>query len=363
MTMNTICTLLVARLLAPLGTLYGAELKLASVFAEHMVLQRDKPVGVWGWADAGETVTVSFAGQSKSATADAGGKWSLKLDALAASAEPRTLAATGKDGRRVELTDVLVGEVWLGSGQSNMEMSVKAANHFAAEQAAANLPLIRYYSDTNATAAKPQAEGKGIWQVCSPATVGRFSATLYFFGREIHREVGVPVGLINASVGATQIEYWIPAEAQSKDPETKANYDTFMRGYTSFDEAKFAVSYQNQLVAWNLAVEKPRQTTRYLRPRPWISLPSESAKARPRVSSTARYSTSHPSPCAASFGIKGRATLPFQAQTKNISTTSCLVHSSQAGASSGKKNCPLPGCNSRTSLLPAKAGRAYARRC
>ena len=258
MTMNTICTLLVALLLAPLGTLYGAELKLASVFAEHMVLQRDKPVGVWGWADAGETVTVSFAGQSKSATADAGGKWSLKLYALAASAEPRTLAATGKDGRRVELTDVLVGEVWLGSGQSNMEMSVKAANHFAAEQAAANLPLIRYYSDTNATAAKPQAEGKGIWQVCSPATVGRFSATLYFFGREIHREVGVPVGLINASVGATQIEYWIPAEAQSKDPETKANYDTFMRGYTSFDEAKFAFSYQNQLVAWNLAVEKAK---------------------------------------------------------------------------------------------------------
>ncbi len=256
--MKPTLTLTAALLLAPLAALEAGELKLASVFADHMVLQRDKPVVVWGWADAGETVRVSFAGQSKSAAADAGGKWSLRLDALPASAEPRTLAATDKDGRRIEVTDVLVGEVWLGSGQSNMEMSVKAANHFDAEQAAANLPLIRYYGDANGTAAKPQAEGKGVWQVCSPATVGRFSATLYFFGREIHREVGVPVGLINASVGATQIEYWIPAEAQWKDPETKANYDTFMRGYTSFDEAKFTASYEHQLVAWNLAVEQAK---------------------------------------------------------------------------------------------------------
>jgi sialate O-acetylesterase len=83
------------------------------------------------------------------------------------------------------MQDVLVGEVWLSSGQSDMEMSVKAANHFDAKQAAANLPPIRYYSDTNGTAAKPQAEGKGFWQACSSATVGRFSATLYLFGREI----------------------------------------------------------------------------------------------------------------------------------------------------------------------------------
>ena len=256
--MNTTLTFFTALLLAPLAALHAAELKLPSVLADHMVLQRDKPVAVWGWADPGETVTVSFAGQAKSAAADAGGKWSLKLDALTASAEPRTLSVIGKDGRKTEVKDVLVGEVWLGSGQSNMEMSVKAANHFDTEQAAANLPVIRYYGDTNGPAAKPQAEGKGVWQVCSPATVGRFSATLYFFGREIQHEVGVPVGLINSSAGATQIEYWIPAEAQCTDPDTKANYDTFLRGYTSFDEARFAATYENQLVAWNLAVEKAK---------------------------------------------------------------------------------------------------------
>lgn len=160
--MKRTLTLLSALLLTPLNALHGAELKLGAVFSDHMVLQRDKPVAVWGWADVGETVTVSFAGQSKSAIAAADGKWSLKLDALAASEESRTLLVTGKEGRKAEVKDVLVGEVWLGSGQSNMEMSVKAANHFDAEQAAANLPLIRYYTETNSTAAKPQTEGKGV---------------------------------------------------------------------------------------------------------------------------------------------------------------------------------------------------------
>lgn len=243
------------------ASLRAADLRLGSLFSDHMVLQRDKPVAVWGWADAGDEVIVEFAGQKKNTTAAPDGKWSLRLDPLTVSTEPRELVVTSNQEsaiRNLKCTDVLVGEVWLGSGQSNMEMSVKAANHFDAEQAAANLPLIRYYTDTNGTSAKPQAEGKGIWQVCSQPTVGRFSATLYFFGREIQREVGVPVGLINTSVGATQIEYWIPAEAQCSDPDTKANYDTLLRGYTTFDEAKFAASYEKQLAAWNLAAEKAK---------------------------------------------------------------------------------------------------------
>ena len=126
-----------------------------------MVLQREKPVAVWGWADAGESVTVSFAGQSRSATAGTDGKWSLKLDALKASAESRTFTVTGKDGRNIEVKDVLVGEVWFGSGQSNMAMAVGSANNAAAEQAAANFPAIRYYAESSELAEKPQAEGKG----------------------------------------------------------------------------------------------------------------------------------------------------------------------------------------------------------
>jgi len=247
---------LLALLLAPLAALHAAGLKLATVFDEHMVLQREKPVAIWGWADAGEMVSVSFAGQSKSATAGADGKWSLKLDALTASSESRTLVVTARDGHKAEVKDVLVGEVWFGSGQSNMEMAVASANNFDAEKAAANLPLIRYYSESSGPAEKPQAEGKGSWQACSPANVGRFSATLYFFGREIHHEVGVPVGLINSSAGATHIESWVSAETQSSDLETKAEYDAQMGAGSEFSEYKIRADYPKKLAAWKLAVEQ-----------------------------------------------------------------------------------------------------------
>ncbi len=258
--------LLTALLLAPLAALHAAELKLAAVFGDHMVLQREKPVAVWGWADAGEPVTVSFAGQSKSATAGTDGKWSLKLDVLAASTEPRTLFVTGKEGHKVEVKDVLVGEVWLGSGQSNMEMAVGGAAHAAAEQAAANFPLIRYYGEASGPAKTPQSEGKGAWQVCTPANVRRFSATLYFFGREIHREVGVPVGLINSSVGATHIEAWVSGDAQSSDPETKVEYDAQLNGWLNFDQAKLSADYPKKLAAWKLAVE---HGTAGIKDKPW----------------------------------------------------------------------------------------------
>lgn len=249
-------TLFIALLFAPIGITQAAELKLATLFSDHMVLQREKPVAVWGMADPGESVKVSFAGQSKSATAGTDGKWSLKLDALTTSAESRTLTATGKNARKVEVKDVLVGEVWFGSGQSNMAMAVGGVDNSAAEQAAANFPLIRYYAESSAPAEKPQAEGKGIWQPCTPETVRRFSAVLYFFGREIHREVGVPVGLITASAGATHIESWLSAEAQSSDPATKAEYDAQMKSWVSFDEVKFRADYEKKLAAWKLAAEQ-----------------------------------------------------------------------------------------------------------
>jgi hypothetical protein len=160
------------------SSLSAADFRVASAISDHMVLQREKPVAVWGWADAGESVTVSFAGQSKSATTGTDGKWSLKLEALAASAEPRTLVVTGKGGHKVEVKDVLVGEVWLGSGQSNMAMTVAGCYHFDEEKATAKFPLIRHYRESSGPAEQPQAEGKGAWQTCTPDTVGGFSAAL-----------------------------------------------------------------------------------------------------------------------------------------------------------------------------------------
>jgi sialate O-acetylesterase len=240
------------------SSLSAGDLRLASALSDHMVLQREKPVAVWGWADPGESVTVSFADQSKTATAGADGKWSLKLDALNASAEPRVLLVTGKEGRKVEVKDVLVGEVWLGSGQSNMAMTVAGCYHFDAEKAAAKDPLIRHYRESSGPSDTPRAEGKGSWQLCTPETVGGFSATLYFFGREIRREVGVPVGLINTSVGGTPIESWVAAEVQSSDPETKANYDTRLEAHRKFDPAQAPALHEKQLAIWKKASEKAK---------------------------------------------------------------------------------------------------------
>lgn len=212
--MKTLITLL---LLTPLC---AADLKLAALFSDHMVIQREKPVPVWGWADAGEHLTVDFAGQKKPAVADASGKWQVKLDPLAASAESRTLSVqSAKPDRKLEVADVLVGEVWLGSGQSNMAMRVSGALNFKNEQSTASLPLIRTFNEGSKTSPKPQVDGSGKWTVCSPETVGTFSATLYFFGRELQRELNVPVGLINSSVGGTPIESWIAADVQN--PKSK----------------------------------------------------------------------------------------------------------------------------------------------
>lgn len=205
-----------ALLLLPLAA-QAAELKLAALFSDHMVLQCDKPVPIWGWAPAGEKITVEFAGQTKKTTADANGKWTVKLDALKASAEPRELKVGG-----IIIRDVLVGEVWLGSGQSNMAMGVSRARDYNAEQVAANLPLIRMFKENSAAANLPQSDASGQWVICSSETVGTFSATLYFFGRELYRELKVPMGLINSSVGGTPIESWVAEEAQKQLPKAKA---------------------------------------------------------------------------------------------------------------------------------------------
>ena len=175
-------------------SLNAAELKPATLFSDHMVLQRDKTVPVWGWTDVGEKVIVEFAGQKASAIAGADGKWMVKLAPLEASAESRELRIVGANHPApVVLKDVLVGEVWLGSGQSNMQMPLKDTRDFPTEKAAANWPEIRMFTENSKCAPTPQTNASGQWKVCLPQNVDWFSATLYFFGRDLHRELNVPV--------------------------------------------------------------------------------------------------------------------------------------------------------------------------
>ena len=247
---------LLALLCLAFASLAAADLRLPSVFSDHMVLQREKPVAVWGWADADEEVSVEFAGQKKSAKADASGRWSLRLDPLTASAESRKLIATGKDGRKAEISDVLVGDVWLGSGQSNMAMTVNRAKDFEQEKTAATFPLIRHFKEESAGAAMAQTQSKGKWLACTPDNVGGFSATLYFFGREVHREIGVPIGLINTSVGGTPIEAWIAPEVQETKPALKAALEAQSAATPKIDPEKAKADYAAELKKFKAAKAK-----------------------------------------------------------------------------------------------------------
>ncbi|ATC63483.1 sialate O-acetylesterase [Nibricoccus aquaticus] len=204
------------------------EVKVAAVFSDHAVFQRDRAVPVWGTADVGERVEVVFGAQRKEVVADAAGKWRVSLDALAANATGTELIVRGTNV--VTLRDVLVGDVWLCSGQSNMERQVgerkgqKPLPDAEAEIAAANLPQMRLFKVKKQKLSVPGKDVEAAWAVCSPETLlsSEFSAVGYFFGKKIHQEVGVPVGLIDSTWGGTRIEPWTPPEAFARMPSLAA---------------------------------------------------------------------------------------------------------------------------------------------
>jgi len=193
-----------------------ADVRLPKIFGSRMVVQQQMPVKVWGWADPGERVEVSLAGQTRAGSADASGKWLVTLEPLPAGG-PHKLIVQGKN--RIELEDVLVGEVWIGSGQSNMQWPVRRSMNPDEEIANANWPKIRLFTVARRIAETPQEDCEGEWLICSPETVGDFSAVLYFFGRKLHQDLQVPVGLINSSWGGTVAEAWTSREALQADED------------------------------------------------------------------------------------------------------------------------------------------------
>jgi sialate O-acetylesterase len=233
-----------------------ANVRLPAILSDHMVVQADTSVPIWGWAEPGEEVSVSLAGQSQTAKAGADGKWVVKLDKLRTSAEPATLIVKGVN--TLEVKDVLVGEVWLGSGQSNMALTMERVKDAPEEIAAAKYPAIRMFKVSSSFAAAPQEDCKGSWEICSPATVRLFSATAYFFGRELHQALGVPIGLINSSVGGTPIEMWISLEAQQRSPDLKASVDAQAAAEATFNPEAAKAAYKKRLSAWKQAAEQAK---------------------------------------------------------------------------------------------------------
>ena len=241
-----------------------AEVVLAPLFQDHAVLQRDRPIPVWGTAAPGETVEIVLGNQRLAATADSHGYWIVRFDALPAQAEPLEFVAKGSN--EVRLRDIVIGDVWLLSGQSNMEWPVRSSDNAEAEIAAANDSLLRHFRTERRIAHEPVRDAVGNWQLTTPQTAGHFSAVGYFFAREIRREVGVPIGLINASWGGTPVESWLPAAPLAIYPVRRMAMQHLAAAATSF--AGNLAAHEKAMEAWTTAGAVPPPP-----PAPWVPGP------------------------------------------------------------------------------------------
>ena len=229
----------------------GEGLSLSNVFQDNMVLQRDKPIKIWGWAAPGQKITVTFRGESSVVSADRKGEWEAVLAAKPVSRTPQNLVVQGK-AKTVTLENILVGDVWVLGGQSNMEFELAKVDEGSLEIASANFPEIRLLT-------VPQGKGfdavksfeglheysswssrhfrKGYWEACTPETVKEFSAIGYVFGRRVHMAAQVPVGLIDTSRGGTTVETWTPGEVMSqiKGKETQAKLVEWKEKIAAYD--------------------------------------------------------------------------------------------------------------------------------
>ncbi len=242
-----------------------AEVKLPALFGNHMVLQREMPVPVWGWADPGEKVTVTFRDQKKTAQADAQGNWSVRLDPLTLG-KPGTLTVSGSN--QLVLEDVLVGEVWICSGQSNMKWTVANALDADMEIAAANYPRIRLFNVPQVPAAEPQKDVQCEWTRCSSKTIPSFSAVAYYYGRTLHQTLDVPIGLIETAWGGTRAEAWTSPEAMARTKALQPIVDTWTEREKNYDPQRAQEQYEQALKVWKEKAAQAKKAGRRIPRRP-----------------------------------------------------------------------------------------------
>jgi sialate O-acetylesterase len=229
-----------------------AEVTLPAIIGSHMVLEGGTPVTIWGWANEGEEVTVALGDIKATAKADANRDWLVKLPPMPASDEPLEMTISGTN--TIKLTDILVGEVWMGSGQSNMQWSVAQSANANEEIAAANYPKMRLFLVPLVPSGKPAKNVNAAWTVCTPDTVKSFSAVCYFFGRELHKSLNVPVGMIATSWGGTAIQPWVPPVGYDEVPELKGErqqIESLTNGYQTALKSKLP-----DLKSWLEAADK-----------------------------------------------------------------------------------------------------------
>jgi sialate O-acetylesterase len=238
-----------------------ADVKLPAVISDNMVIQQGMKVPIWGWAEPGErihistswpeTLTSSYAG-SYTCTTDKDGKWVVKIDPPRTAGGPYEMTVSGKN--TVKIKNILVGEVWVASGQSNMEWSVARSVDAEQEIASANYSNIRLFKVERSFADAPQKDCSGSWLICTPETVAGFSAVAYFFGRELHRELNVPVGLIQTCWGGTPAEAWTRHEVLAGEPQLKPIVDRFKQVWS--DYLQKMDDYAGKLCDWLSAAKQ-----------------------------------------------------------------------------------------------------------
>ncbi len=236
-----------------LGNGAWADIKLPAIISENMVLQQETRANVWGWAEPGEAVEIQFGAASGKTVTGADGKWDVKLTQLAAGSAG-DMVIKGKNS--ITVKNVIAGEVWVCSGQSNMEWNVADSKNPQDEIAAADFPELRMFTVKKSAQAEPQTDCVGKWEVCTPQTVPHFSAVGYYFGRKLLQDVKRPVGLIHTSWGGTPAEYWTPKEVLAGDPDLKPLIDEWDNIKAAYPKAK--ETFDKATADWQVAAERAK---------------------------------------------------------------------------------------------------------
>lgn len=268
----------IALLLLGVATAFvRADVMPAPLFRDGAVLQRDKPVTVWGRAEPGEPVRVEFAGQARATAAGVDGRWKVTLAPLRANSRPAELLIRGRNTVRV--ADVLVGEVWLCSGQSNMNFRVESAANAGAEIAASRNPLIRIFGVANPGAETPQETTAGAWLPAAPEHTGKFTAVGYFFARELQPKLGVPVGIVKGTIGGSAVEAWMSADTIAADPTAEAIAERWRHAVAAYPKARD--NHAQALAAWEKERDAAKAASRpFARKKPSEPRPPEE-RSRP----------------------------------------------------------------------------------
>ena len=275
----------------------AADVKLPAIISDNMCLQADHVLPIWGWASPGEKVSVSFGGASEQTVADDQGKWHVKLAAMKANPTPGELSVKGNN--QLTVKNVVIGEVWAASGQSNMEFGLGGAHNAGTEIPKANHPLMRLFTVKKAVAFTPQDDCVGKWEECTPETAGHFSAVAYFFGRDLHAALNVPVGMIHTSWGGTPAQAWTRLEVLEKTPELAGYAESFHKVADHLDaekeryakellpkfeadrkkwEATYGAPFAAKMKAWNAEAKAAQAANKPLPPKP---LPEKPEPRRP----------------------------------------------------------------------------------